>query len=187
MTEMTLEQWAELPEDVGGELVDGRLEEEEVPTLVHETVVSWLVGKLEAWAASSGAWVFGSEGKYAVGAKTGRKPDVVVYLASNPPRQPRGVVRTPPDVVVEVISERARDRTRDRIEKAKDYAAFRVSVYVLVDPDARSFEVFELDKKRWVLASAITRGVVTLRGCEGLALEIGELWARIDRLEKGAE
>jgi len=33
MTEMTLEEWADLPEDEEGELVDGRLEEEEMPGL----------------------------------------------------------------------------------------------------------------------------------------------------------
>lgn len=39
---MNFEEWAAMPEDEPGELVDGRLEAEEVPDLVHELVVSWL-------------------------------------------------------------------------------------------------------------------------------------------------
>ena len=39
---MTLEEWAAMPEDDEGELVDGVLVEEEMPDLTHETVVAWL-------------------------------------------------------------------------------------------------------------------------------------------------
>ncbi len=74
MSEMTLEQWADLPEDAEGELVDGRLVEEEVPSLIHETVVVWLVFALRTWLKPLGGRVFASEGKYAVredGSQTG--------------------------------------------------------------------------------------------------------------------
>ena len=37
---MTLEQWADMDEDEPGELVDGALVEEEVPTILHEAVVA---------------------------------------------------------------------------------------------------------------------------------------------------
>ena len=39
---MTLEEWAALDEEVEGELVDGILEEEEMPSFLHEIVVAWL-------------------------------------------------------------------------------------------------------------------------------------------------
>ena len=39
---MTLEEWADLGEDEEGELVDGYLEEEEMPTTLHETIAAWL-------------------------------------------------------------------------------------------------------------------------------------------------
>ena len=38
---LTLEEWAELPEDDEGELVNGHLTEEEVPDFVHELIVVW--------------------------------------------------------------------------------------------------------------------------------------------------
>ena len=34
--DLTLEQWAAMPEDEAGEVVDGRLEEEEMPDYLHE-------------------------------------------------------------------------------------------------------------------------------------------------------
>ena len=36
--EMSVEEWLNLPEDDEGELVSGRLEDEEVPDAVHEMV-----------------------------------------------------------------------------------------------------------------------------------------------------
>ena len=49
-TTMTLEDWAALDEDVEGELVDGVLEEEEMPSFLHEIVVAWLIQTLGNWA-----------------------------------------------------------------------------------------------------------------------------------------
>src|SRR3990172_2485052 len=103
--EMTLQEWADLPDDEEGELVDGRLEEEEVPSLTHEEVVAWLIANLYAWIAPRGGFALGSEAKYAVGKKTGRKPDVSVYF---PGRRPTGknLWRNAPDIVFEVVSAR---------------------------------------------------------------------------------
>jgi hypothetical protein len=43
---MTLEEWADLDEDVDGELVDGVLQEEETPSFLHEIIVTWLIAAL---------------------------------------------------------------------------------------------------------------------------------------------
>ena len=47
---MTLAEWAALDEDVEGELVDGVLEDEEMPSVLHEAVVLWLGAILRSWA-----------------------------------------------------------------------------------------------------------------------------------------
>jgi Uma2 family endonuclease len=77
---LTPEQWAALDEDEPGELVDGALEDEEVPSTIHELVVAWLIEALRAWARSSGALVLGSGAKLGVSRNRGRMPDVAVYL-----------------------------------------------------------------------------------------------------------
>ena len=40
---ITLHEWADLDDDIDGELIDGFLEEEEMPTVLHETIVGWLI------------------------------------------------------------------------------------------------------------------------------------------------
>src|SRR5262245_23828566 len=77
---MTIDQWDAGDEDGPGELVDGRLDEEEMPTYLHEAVVIWLIDVLRRWARRRGGWVFGAEAKLAVSPRRGRKADVSLYL-----------------------------------------------------------------------------------------------------------
>jgi Uma2 family endonuclease len=184
-TLLTLEQWAALPEDVEGELVDGRLTEEEVGDLTHESAVSWLVWNLRNWLAPrGGGFVFTSDAKFAVGRRRGRKPDVTVFLPGTRPPPRRGLVRVPPDMAVEVVSPSPRDERRDRVEKMADYASFGVRYYWLVDPMIGSLEVFELGPdRRYVRALGATSGrLAAIPGCAGLTLDLDALWRDIDRL-----
>ena len=68
-TGVSLSDWLALPEDAPGELVDGRLEEEEVPDFVHEILVM-LLGQL------FGNWVFPRGGAVA---GTSRMPRHLVW------------------------------------------------------------------------------------------------------------
>lgn len=183
--EMTLEQWAAMPEDDPGELVDGHLVEEEMPDLIHESYVSWFVYTMKSWLAGRGGFVFGSEGKFAVAPRRGRKPDVTVYLPGSKRPEARGVVRTPPDIAVEVVSPTPRDGRRDRIEKVQEYAAFGVRWYWIVDPALRTLQILELGSDgRYVHAVGQSEGVLDrVPGCEGLTLDLGAMWAEADRLE----
>jgi Uma2 family endonuclease len=183
---MSVVDWAAMPGDEPGELVDGRLVEEEVPDLIHETVVSWLVFVLRTWLGSRGGFVFGSEAKFAVRPRRGRKPDVSMFLPGGPPPPRRGVLRVPPSVAIEVVSALPRDRPRDRVEKVEDYSAFGVRWYWLVDPELRTLEVLELgDDKPYAHALGASSGVVEVPGCAGLMLDLDAMWSEVDRL--GAE
>lgn len=181
---ITLEQWAALPEDQPGEVVAGRLVEEEVPDYVHELVISWFIGALRGWGKARGARVAGSGAKFAVAPRLGRMPDVTVYFASSAPPPARGLLFAPPDVAVEVVSATPRDVRRDRIEKLAEYAAFGVRWYWIVDPQLRTFEVLELGHDgRYVHALAADRGVVAeVPGCAGMSVDLDDLWAEVDSL-----
>jgi Uma2 family endonuclease len=182
--EMTLAEWAAMPEDEPGELVDGRLVEEEVPDLHHEIFVAWFVRVLGNWLAGRGGFAFGSEGKFAVAPRRGRKPDVTMYLPGGKRPPARGVVRVPPDVAIEVVSPTPRDGRRDRIEKAREYSAFGVRWYWIVDPALRTLEIFELGADgRYVRALGESEGrIESVPGCEGLSLDLDAMWAEADRL-----
>jgi Uma2 family endonuclease len=185
---MTLDEWAAMPEDESGELVDGRLEEEEVPDHIHELVVFWLMRVLGNWFGLDG-FGFGSDAKYAVRENRGRKPDFTVYLGSDGSRiPPHGLVRVPPDIAIEVVSPTPRDGRRDRIEKMDDYAAFGVRFYWIIDPRLQSLEIFELIDGRYVRAAGATEGrMESVPGCAGLTLDLDELWAYVSRLGKPEE
>jgi len=182
---MTLEEWEALDEDVDGELVDGFLVEEEVPSVVHEIVVHWLVETFAAWVRAGGGIGVTSGVKYGLALGLGRKPDYSVFFAGNvPPAE--GLVRTPPDIAVEIVSRRARDRRRDRIEKFAEYARFGIPAYWIIEPRVRTLEIFVLDAdRRYAPALTVTEGThASVPGCPGLRLDLDDLWRLVDRVER---
>jgi len=182
-TLLRLDEWAGLEEDEPGELVDGQIVEEEVPDAVHETVVSWLNAFFRHWLKSQGSgWVFGSELKYGVTPGRGRKPDLSVFLPGRSAPPARGLVVTPPDVMVEVVSPTPADGRRDRIAKVDDYAAFGVRWYWIVDPVLRAIEILEWTPRGYLLRVNRSEGKVDLPGLPGVALDLDELWGEVDRL-----
>lgn len=183
--ELSLDEWFALPEDESGELVNGRLEEEEVPDYLHELLVMLLGRLLGNWTLPQGGLVAGSDAKFAVGSGRGRKPDLTVYLPGGRRPPARGLIRVPPDIAIEIVSPTPRDGRRDRVEKLADYAAFGVAWYWLLDPQLRSLEVLELDPQgRYLHVLGASNGMLQeIPGCPGLTLDLDALWAAIDNLE----
>jgi len=185
---LSAEEWLDLPEDQEGELVEGRLMEEEVPDAIHELTVAWLIRVLGSWLAGTG-FVFGSELKILTARGSGRKPDVVVFLpgAAAPPR--RGPITKPPDIVVEVVTPSPRDERRDRIEKMAEYAAFGVRYYWLIDPALGSFEIFELTPAGYYqkIVGVTSSSIDPVPGCSGLKIEVDALWKELERLADSQE
>lgn len=186
--EMSLSEWAAMPEDEPGELVDGRLVEEEMPDFLHEVVVTWFTHVFRRWLSRRSGFVAGSGAKFAVKPRRGRKPDLTVYLPGGAMPPARGIVEVPPDIAVEVVSPTPRDRRRDRVEKVEDYAAFGVRWYWIVDPELRSLEIYALGaggryRRALEAGDAVVRSVP---GCRRLTLDLPDLWKEIDRLSRPA-
>jgi Uma2 family endonuclease len=182
---LSIAEWVELAEDVGGELVDGVLVEDEMTDWVHDAVVIYLATLLRTWARPRGGLVGGSEVKFQVSARRGRKADLSVYLPGAPRPPGRGVIATPPSIAIEVVSPRPRDARRDRVEKLEEYAAFGVRFYWVVDPQSRTLEIYErVEDGRYARAVSAAEGVVsTIPGCDGLTIDLDALWAEVDELE----
>lgn len=180
---MSLEEWAAMPEDDPGELVDGRLVEEELADTPHEAVVSWVSYRLMGWSEPRRGVVLGSEAKFAVESGRGRKPDLSVFFTTVRKLPRRGPIRVPPDLMVEVVSPTPRDGRRDRVEKLAEYAAFGVRWYWIVDPRLRSLEVLKLgDDGHYTTLASVAEGVIAVPGCEGLALDLDALWQRVGEI-----
>ena len=178
---MTLEEWADLDDEIEGELVDGVIEEEEMPSFLHEMIVAWLIEVLRGWARRRAGRVAASEAKIAIGPRRGRKPDVSVYLRSQMPQATDRLITVAPYLVVEVTSPRPRDTRRDRIDKLADYARAGIRYYWVVDPQLRSLEVFELGRAgRYAVALTTAAGRTRVPGCPGLRLDLDALWREVD-------
>lgn len=178
-TALTVESWVALEEDVEGELVDGRLAEEEVPSWEHEVVVAWLMHVLRAWVRPRGGFVLGSETKLVIAPGRGRKPDVVAFFGGR--ARHGSPAHLPPDIVVEVITATPRDQRRDRVEKKADYAALGVGQYWLVDPVARTLEILVHHASGCFLeVLAAAEGTHEVPGCEGLRIDLDALWNEVD-------
>lgn len=183
LTSMSLNDWFALLEDEPGELVDGQLVEEEVPSCIHELLAVQLAVLFHSWIFARGGLVLGSETKLAVAPARGRKPDLCVYL---PGRRPpaRALVKVPPDIAVEIVSPTPRDVRRDRVEKMDEYAAFGIRHYWVVDPERRAVEIFALARGRYARALAATTGVIEqVPGCPGMRLDLDAMWAAAARLD----
>ncbi len=144
---MTVEQWERLDDKDFRELVDGVLEEAEMPAALHDLVMFWLGTVLYPYFRKRGGFSFGEGPKLVIRSDRGRVPDVSCF-ARGRRFELEGAIRTPPDVVIEIISPRPRDARRDRIDKLADYAEMGVKQYWLVDPKVRTFEIFQLGAKR---------------------------------------
>lgn len=180
---LTLEEWSALDEDTPGELVNGLLEEEEVTTYLHELLVAFLLATLHTQIWPRGGAVFGSEGKVRTGAAAGRKPDLSVYFpgAELPSRQAK-IAKSPPSMLIEVVTNTSRDARRDRVTKRGEYAAIGVPFYWLVDPEERVVEVLRLEGRAYVTIAVASSGVLQVPGCEGVTVSVDALWAGADRL-----
>lgn len=152
-----------------------------MPDPIHELAVTWLIAVFRVWLRGRG-FVFGSELRLAISPQAGRKPDIAVVFPGEPPPPRRGALRTPPTLVVEVVSPTPSDERRDRVEKMAEYAAFGVRFYWLVDPALGSLEIFELVDGRFVKLDGRTSGTFPAAGCEGLLIDLDALWAELDRL-----
>jgi Uma2 family endonuclease len=181
---MTLGEWADRPEDAAGELVDGELVEDEEVGYLHEVVVAWLIRVLGSWLAPRGGFIGASDARFGVSKTRGRKADLSVYFAGRRPPA-RGLVAIPPDIMIEVVSPRPRDARRDRIEKMAEYAAFGAAYYWIVDPVARTLEIFELgpDGRYAQALGAVEGTTANVPGCDGLLLDLDALWTEVDRLQ----
>ncbi len=181
---MTVAEWAALDEDEPGELVDGALVEEEMPTGFHEAVAAFVLRVLAGWVVPRGGMAFGSDLKLVVREGRGRKADVSAYLPGVAlPGGRSSATRRPPSIVVEVLSPQPRDVRRDMVEKLVEYAAFGVRYYWLIDPLARTVEIRELraDAPATIVLAALG-GSHPVPGCDGLSVDLDSLWTELERL-----
>jgi Uma2 family endonuclease len=174
----TWDDFIALEEDDLRELIDGELVEVEVPTDVHEYIVSRVVTALVNWSdAGHGGRVLASGYKVRVSDRRGVMPDVQFYRRGNEVsiEQAQGLARGRPDLAVEIMSPSS--ARFDRVTKLRWYAALGVPEYWLVDPQARTLERLSLRDGAYVIAASLADDeTFAPESFEGLEIPLARLW-----------
>jgi len=105
----------------------------------------------------------------------GREPDIVFVTASNETRIRDNHLAGPADIAIEIISPES--RTRDSIDKLREYERGGVHEYWLIDPQRQEAAFFSLEDGKFVRLDA-DGGTFQSRVLEGFSLRLDWLWAR---------
>lgn len=175
----TYEDILALPPHVNGQIVDGELFATPRPANPHATASSTLGMDLgsayQRGRGGPGGWWIVDEPELHLGRNV-LVPDLAGWRRSRLPAIPPTAFFTlAPDWVCEVLSPST--ASFDRVKKMRVFAAEGVGHAWLVDPDARTLEVYRLAEGRWVLLSA-HEGTESVRvePFEELEIVLADLW-----------
>lgn len=168
-----------LPENVVGELIAGVLYASPRPAAPHTVAASRLGGELmgpfERGRGGPGGWILLDEPELHLGEDV-LVPDLAGWRLERMPSPPRTAAFTlAPDWVCEVLSPST--RALDRAVKLPVFAREGVRHVWLVDPEARTLEVFRLEGGRYTLLVTHS-GLAHVRAepFEAFELELPFLW-----------
>ena len=152
----TYEDLCALPENVVGEIIHGDLTATPRPSARHGIAASVLgseiLGPFQLGKGGPGGWWIIDEPELHLSPHV-LVPDIAGWRKERMPVPPEGhAIETVPDWICEVLSERTVQT--DRIRKMPLYAELGVMHLWLVDPEARTLEVFRREESRWLLLSA---------------------------------
>ena len=168
-----------LPKGQKGEIVAGRVRLLPRPGFPHARVRTKLAASLDGFDFDSGdpgGWVILVEPDLRLGDDL-RCPDLAGWRVSRFVAPPgRGPFRVAPDWVCEVLSPST--AKYDRGEKMPLYARHGVSHLWLIDPEAKTLEVYRREGELWlVLGTHADDARVRVEPFEALELELRRLWS----------
>jgi hypothetical protein len=169
-----------LPEHMVGEIVDGRLYTRPRPAPQHALAASGLGMELGppfqfGRGGGPGGWWIVDEPELHLGAQV-LVPDLAGWRRERLPTMPDTAwFELAPDWVCEVLSPGS--ARHDRVRKMRVCAQHAVPGCWLLDPLARTLEVFTLAQGQWRVEST-HEGEETVRAVpfEAVALALGDLW-----------
>jgi Uma2 family endonuclease len=138
------------------ELWDGEIIMSPAPTPSHQAIVLNFASLLRDFvAAETLGKVFVSPIDVVLSQRRVVQPDVL-FIAKTRVKIIQEVIRGAPDLIAEVVSEGS--WKRDRVDKKGLYEQFGVAEYWIIDPEARTIEVFALGRKGYELHSRAESG-----------------------------
>ncbi len=175
---MTYHEYALLPQDRNRyEVLEGELYMTPSPSVAHQNVVTELGSMLRQHVSAYGLGkVFVAPLDVVLTETNVLQPDILFLRTGRVP--PRGAknVTVAPDLVVEVVSPASVEQ--DREIKMQVYARHGVPHYWIVDPDARTLEMYALSEAAYgppIRFSGDATATTSL--FHGLAIPLDRLWS----------
>ena len=156
----------DIPENMTGEIINGELVVTPRPSRKHTLAASLLGAEIippffHGRGGGPGGWVIILEPEIGLGEDI-LVPDLAGWKAGRyPEEEPHNRISDAPDWICEVLSPGT--TRRDKMEKMPIYARHGVSYFWLVDPIARTLDVFRLERGNWMVS--------------GLYVEDAKVWA----------
>ena len=176
------EDLCKVPDTMVGEIIDGELVVTPRPALPHTLAASAIGSVLfdrfnrdPGAPGEAGGWWILDEPELHLGADV-LVPDLAGWRRERMPTLPDAAAcRLAPDWVCEIVSPRTAGI--DRGHKTTLYARERVAHLWLVDPPARTLEVYRREDAGWLLASTHTgAGAVRAEPFEAIELDAARWW-----------
>ena len=175
-----LEQWQELPDNVIGEIVSGELHVSPRPSPKHSNSASGIIDQLRTpfhngRNGGPGGWIILMEPEVHMESHI-MIPDVAGWKRERIPQIPEEAFFTlAPDWVCEVISPST--AKLDRVKKMPIYAEKEIKHCWIIDPLAKTLEIFENDHFQWKLIGTYSENDnVKVEPFTDVVFTINEIW-----------
>ena len=169
-----------LPENVTGEIINGRLNVQPRLAPKHARAYSSLGVELSCpfdfGRNGPGGWWILDAPEIHLGYDI-LVPDIAGWRRERMPALPEtAFFELPPDWICEILSPST--ARVDRVEKLPIYAANGVKHAWLVDPDLRTLEVFENQNGKWLLLTVLEHNAAVAQPpFDAVSFDLGALWA----------
>lgn len=170
----------DLPENLVGEIINGRVVTHPRPAPKHARAYSSLgeeiLGPYDKGRGGPGGWWILDEPEIHIGADI-LVPDIAGWRRERMPKLPDGAwFELAPDWVCEILSPST--ARLDRREKMPLYASWGVAHLWLVDPDLRTLEAYANQDGKWLLLATLSEAdPVSLPPFDAISFDLSRLWA----------
>lgn len=148
---LTADELLNLPDEKNYELVEGRLVERKMGAESGLLEIE-IGGRLREWARAVGGHTIGSSGGFQCFPDDNSRvvrPDVSYILPGRLETVPKGWVKIPPDLAIEIVS--PTDSFSELAEKVADYLSVGVRLVWVIDPTLQEVQVHRLHGRPEIL------------------------------------
>ncbi len=177
---LTYEEWLQMPPAEDGtreEIVNGEIQLLPPNKTTHAEVVHNLsslitsqIDRKQVFLAESSITILISDKPLAA-----RAPDLVVYWRKNMLRDKNDVLRSAPDLLVEVLS--PSENKRRKQAKLDDYAKIGVPEVWIVSPEAESIDILLLKDGRYERDRIANAGQLHPTRFPDVAIPVADIWS----------